>query len=310
MRYLVTGGAGFIGSHLVDRLVETGAVTVYDDLSSGKKEFIAHHLGRAGFQFVPANLLEPDTLVKTMKGHDVVLHLAANPEVRSDTQATDLDLKQGTIATYNVLEAMRTSGLRRIVFTSSSTVYGEAPPIPIAEDHGPLRPISLYGASKLASEGMVTAFCHLFSMQAWIFRLANVVGARATHGVIHDFRHKLQNDPKELEILGDGRQAKSYVHVSDCADGILYGFQHASDQVNTFNLGNSDTAGVTAIGRMVIEAMGLSSARLKYTGGDRGWPGDVPQVCLDTLRMERLGWKPRYSSEEAVRRAIRDILGK
>ena len=187
MRYFVTGGAGFIGSHLVDNLVNMGAVTVYDNLSSGKKEFIQPHLDRDGFRFVQADLLDRDRLTKAIKDCEVVFHLAANPEIRAGTQDTELDLKQGTIATYNVLEAMRLNGLKRIVFASSSAVYGETPVQPIPEDYGPLQPISLYGASKLASEGLITTFCNLFNMQTWIFRLANVVGKRATHGVIIDF---------------------------------------------------------------------------------------------------------------------------
>lgn len=310
MRYFVSGGAGFIGSHLVDRLVDMGEVTVYDNLSSGKKEFIKHHLGRNSFQFIQADLLELDTLKKAMKDHDAVFHTAANPEVRAGIEDTRLDLKQGTIITYNVLEAMRVNAIKKIVFASSSTVYGETPVKPIAEDYGPLQPISLYGASKLAGEGLITAFCHLFGMQAWIFRFANVVGARATHGVIFDFINKLRRNAKELEILGDGSQEKPYLHVDDCVDGFLYGFQHSNDQINVFNLGTPSSTEVSTIAQILVEEMGLQGVRFKYTGGDRGWPGDVPQVRYDTSKMERLGWKPRYTSDEAVRRGIREMLGK
>lgn len=310
MRYFVTGGAGFIGSHLVDRLVSMGDVVIYDNLSSGKTEFIKHHLGRDSFQFIEADLLELDTLTKAMKDHDIVFHMAANPDARAGIKDTDLDLKQGTIVTYNILEAMRLNAIKKIVFASSSTVCGETPVKPIAEDYGPLQPISLYGASKLASEGLITAFCHLFGMQAWIFRFANVIGARATHGVVFDFINKLKRNTRELEILGDGSQEKPYLHVADCVDGFLYGFQHSNDQVNVFNLGTPSSTDVDTIARMLVEEMGLSNVRFKYTGGNRGWPGDVPQVRYDTSKTERLGWKPRYSSDEAVRRAIRDILGK
>ncbi len=310
MKYFVTGGAGFIGSHLVDRLLNMGAVTVYDNLSSGKKDFIGHHLGRNDFHFIQADLLEFATLREAMRGHDVIFHMAANPDARAGIEDTDLDLKQGTIATYNVLEAMRLNGIKEIVFSSSSTVYGETPVKPISEDYGPLLPISLYGASKLACEGLITAFCHLFNMQAWIFRFANVVGARATHGVILDFINKLENNPGELEILGDGSQEKPYIHVEDCVEGILYGFQHSNGQVNIFNLGTSASTCVSTIARMLLEQMGLADVKLKYTGGKRGWPGDVPQVRFDTLRMEKLGWKPRYTSDEAVHEAIKDILKK
>jgi UDP-glucose 4-epimerase len=310
MRYFITGGAGFIGSHLVDKLAKTGPVTVYDNLSSGSKEFIKHHLSGADFQFIQADLLELDTLKRAMENHDVVFHLAANPEARIGITDTDYDLKQGTIVTYNVLEAMRVNKINKLVFASSSTVYGETPVEPIPENYGPLRPISLYGASKLAGEGLVTAFCHLFDMQAWIFRFANVVGPHATHGAIFDFINKLRQNPAELEILGDGTQEKPYIHVQDCVDGILYGFQHSNGQVNVFNLGCPSATRVSAIARMLVAEMGLSNARFRYTGGERGWPGDVPQVRFDTSKMDGLGWKPRYSSDEAVRRAIKDILGK
>ena len=310
MRYFIAGGAGFIGSHLVDSLVSMGEVTVYDNLSSGKQEFIQHYLNRDGFRFVKADLLDRDRLAGAIKDSDIVFHMAANPEVRTGRLDTELDLKQGTIATYNVLETMRLHGIKRIVFASSSTVYGETAGQPIPEDYGPLQPISLYGASKLASEGLITAFCHLFGMQAWLFRFANVVGDRATHGVIFDFINKLKQNPEELEILGDGTQKKPYIYVWDCVDGILYGFQHSDGQVNVFNLGNRDTTSVTTIGRMLIKSMGLANVRLKYTGGNRGWPGDVPQVRLDTTRMEKLGWKPKYTSDEAVRLAIKELLGK
>jgi UDP-glucose 4-epimerase len=205
---------------------------------------------------------------------------------------------------------MRWYNIKKIVFASSSTVYGETLGYPIPEDYGPLQPISLYGASKLASEGMISAFCHLFQMQAWIFRFANVVGPRATHGVIFDFIAKLRQNPRELEILGDGTQAKPYIHVGDCVEGMLYGFQHAQDQVNIFNLASRDVTSVADIGHMLIQEKGLAKVKIKYTGGERGWPGDVPQVRLDTSRMEKLGWKPKYTSDEAVRRAIKELLGK
>jgi len=310
MRYFIAGGAGFIGSHLVDKLVNMGEVTVYDNLSSGKREFIQHHLNRHGFRFVQEDILDLDRLAEAMKGSDIVFHMAANPEVRAGTNDTGLDLKQGTIATHNVLETMRRYGIKRIGFASSSTVYGEVVELPIPENYGPLQPISLYGASKLASEGLITAFCHLFDMQTWIFRFANVVGDRATHGVIFDFINKLKHNSEELEILGDGTQKKPYIYAQDCVDGILYGLQHSDARVNVFNLGNCDVTSVTQIAQMLVKNMGLANVRLKYTGGSRGWPGDVPQVCLDTSWMEKLGWKPKYNSDEAVSLAIKEILSK
>jgi UDP-glucose 4-epimerase len=309
MNYFVTGGAGFIGSHLADSLTGMGEVTVYDNLSSGRREYLGQNLDKGGFRFVQADLLDREQLAEAMKGSEVVFHMAANPEVKDAAGNTELDLKQGTIATYNVLEAMRLNDVREIVFASSSTVYGDTSGKPVAEDYGPLQPISLYGASKLASEGLITAFCHLFGMQAWIFRFANVVGDRATHGVISDFISKLRRNPALLQVLGDGLQEKPYIHVRDCVKGMLFGFQHAHQEVNVYNLGNDDAVSVTEIAHMVVEVMELSGVTLNYTGGKRGWPGDVPRVRLDTSRMEALNWRPEHNSREAVRKAIREILG-
>lgn len=309
-RYFITGGAGFIGSHLVDRLISSGEVSVYDNLSSGKKEFIQHHLGNHNFGFIQADLLDFATLNKAVANHDIVFHLAANPDVRAGITNTKLDLQQGMLATYNLLEAMRLNQISKIVFASSSTVYGEAGTKAVAEDYGPLLPISLYGASKLASEGLISAFCHLFDMQAWIFRFANVVGARASHGVIFDFINKLKQNPEELEILGDGTQEKPYLYVDDCIDGILFGLKHSQERVNVLNLGSDSSTNVTAIANMVVEAVGLSGVKFRYTGGNRGWRGGVPQVRFDMTKIRNLGWKPRYSSDEAVRQAIKDILSR
>jgi len=308
--YFITGGAGFIGSHLVDKLVRMGKVLVYDNLSSGKKGFIKHQLDKMDFQFIQADLMEFNTVERAMKDYNFIFHMAANPDVKAGIEDTSLDLNQGTVTTYHVLEAMRTNGIRKIVIASSSAIYGETSMEPIPEDYGPLKPISLYGASKLASEGLVTAFCHLFDIQAWIFRLANVVGPRATHGVVFDFINKLRQNPKELEILGSGTQEKSYLHIEDCVEGILWGIQHSNDRVNILNIGESSTTSVNKIAEILIQEMDLANVKLKYTGGDRGWPGDVPKVRMDTLRMKRLGWKPNFTSDEAIRRAIRNILAK
>ena len=308
MRVFVTGGAGFIGSHLVDALMGKGYdVTVYDNLSSGRMDFIEHHIGKKNFSFIEADLLDQKKLEESLEGYDVVFHLAANPDVRLGVEKPDV-AKQNIIATYNLLDVMRLKNVKRIVFSSSSTVYGETPLMPLSEDYGPLLPISVYGAAKLASEGLISSFCHTFDMQAWIFRFANVVGLRCTHGVIFDFINKLRKNPKELEILGDGRQRKSYLYVSDCVDGMLFGFENAKDQINLFNLGSDGATEVNRIAEMVVDEMKLGDVRFKYTGGKRGWKGDVPRFQFDISKIKKLGWMPRYDSDDAVRMAIKDLL--
>ena len=311
MSVLVTGGAGFIGSHLVDRLVANGnQVTVFDNLSSGRLQFIQHHNGNDSFRFIEADLLDPDKVQSAIRGHGVVFHLAANPEARRGIENTELDLKQETIATYNVLEAMRVNAVKKIVFASSGTIYGETPVIPLPEDYGPVLPISLYGAGKLASEGLISAFCHTFDMQAWIYRFANIVGKRITHGVIPDFIQKLRETPSELKMLGDGNQCKPYLYIDDCIEGILFGFGNSYDKLNIFNIGCASATDVNTIARMLVEEMKLSGVRFRYTGGDRGWPGDVPQVRFNVERMNKLGWKAKHTSDEAIIKAIRGILRK
>jgi UDP-glucose 4-epimerase len=308
-RYFITGGAGFIGSHLVDRLMAEGnSVTVYDNLTSGREEFLSHHIDSPLFRLIKNDLLDLDGLLETLKGHQVVFHLSANPDARWGIQDTALDLRQETTATYNVMEAMRRNGIKKIVFSSSGTIYGETPMIPLPEDYGPLLPISLYGAGKLASEGLISAFCNTFDMQAWIFRFSNIVGSRTTHGVIFDFINKLKKNVKELEILGDGTQRKPYLHVKDCVDGMLYAFRNSDERVNVFNLGPDSTTDVTTIARVIVEALGLRDIVFKYTGGKRGWPGDVPQVRFNVDKMKRLGWEANLTSDEAVKKALEDTI--
>lgn len=307
-KVFITGGAGFIGSHLVDRLMGGGnKVTVYDNLSSGKKENLEHHLGKANFQFIEADLLDFDTLKKTMKGHEIIWHFAANTDIPAGNRITDLDLKNDTIATYNVLEAMRQNNIGKILFPSSSTVYGDISSV-VAETFGPSLPISLYGAGKLACEGLISAYCHLFNLQAWIFRFGNVLGTRMGHGVIYDFIHKLRKNPGELEILGDGNQEKNYFLVEDCLDGMLFAFHHCDNQYDVFNLGCESTIKVSAIAQIVVEEIGLKDVKFRYTGGKRGWPGDVPVVIYDVSKLKSLGWKARHTSAKAVRIATKRLL--
>jgi UDP-glucose 4-epimerase len=309
MRCFVTGGAGFIGSHLVDRLIEQGhSVTVFDNLSSGRQEFVKHHKKNKNFTLAQSDLLDLPSVLGAIPDHDIVFHLAANPDARLGLEQTDLDLKQETISTYNVLEAMRQQGVRKIVFSSSGTIYGETPVIPLPEDYGPVLPISLYGAGKVASEGLISAFCHTFGMQGWIFRFANIVGDRGTHGVIFDFINKLKRNPHELEVLGDGTQEKPYLHVEECIDGILFGLDHSNERVNVFNLGCDSSTDVTTIAKMVITAMNLQDVRIRYTGGDRGWPGDVPQVRFNCDKINALGWRARHTSDEAVRMTVEALV--
>ena len=311
MKCFVTGGAGFIGSHLTDRLIaEKNNVTVFDNLSVGKIEFLKKNIGNSNFKFIQADLLNLDEVKKAMKGHNIVFHLAANPEARLGIENTELDLKQETIVTYNVLEAMRINAINKIVFSSSGTVYGEVPFIPIKEDYGPLFPISLYGAGKLACEGLISAFSGTFGIEAWIYRFANIVGPRTTHGVIHDFMEKLNNDSSVLEILGDGNQRKPYLYVEDCIDGILFGLNNAHEKINVFNLGCTSTTDVKTIAKILVDEMGLKGTVFKYSGGNRGWPGDVPKFRCDVEKINKLGWKTKYTSDEAVRMAIKGILKK
>jgi len=308
MKCFVTGGAGFIGSHLVDKLIQKNYdVTVFDNLSSGKKEFIEHHMKNNKFRFINADLLDKKVLSDEIKDQDVVFHIAANPDVRLGAKKPDI-AKKDIIATYNLLDSMRENDVKKIVFSSSSTIYGETPAHPLKEDYGPLLPISVYGAAKLAAEGLISSFCHSFDMQGWIYRFANVVGERGTHGVIVDFINKLRKNPKELEILGDGRQRKPYLYVTECVAGIIFGFEKSNDEINFFNLGCKSTSDVTRIGELVTEEMNLENVNFSYTGGKRGWKGDIPHFQFDISKIEKLGWKPNLESDEVVRMAIKDLL--
>ena len=310
-KIIVTGGAGFIGSHIVDRLLSLGnEITVIDNLSSGRMEFLKAHSRDPNFKLVKLDLLDTEKLNKAIAGADMIYHLAANPDVRLGAADTKVHLEQNIIATYNVLEAMRINKLENIAFTSTSTVYGEAAIIPTPENYGPLIPISLYGASKLACEALITSYCHTFEMNSWIFRFANIVGPRSTHGIIVDFINKLRNDPHALEILGDGQQRKSYLHVSDCVEAMLFAVENSHEMANIFNIGSDDTINSTQIGEIVVMEMGLKNAKFSYTGGKRGWKGDVPRMLLSIEKIKSLGWKPLHDSHSSVVEATRSASGK
>ena len=304
---LVTGGAGFIGSSFSKKLVELGAeVIVYDNLGNGRYELIKELEGKKSFKFIKADLLNFETLDANFKKYkpQVVLHLAANSDVKNGLQDTRLDLEQGTLATYNVLEAARKNNVEDILFSSSSVVYGYSSVRPTPEDYGPLKPVSMYGASKLACEGMITAFSHLYGFNNYIYRFANIVGQNLTHGVILDFAKKLKKNSKELEVLGNGKQRKSYLDVMDCIDGMLLVYNKSNEKENIYNLSLDDQISVSEIAEMVIKELS-PNARIRYTGTESGWPGDVPNSYLSNKRISSLGFKPRYkTSREAVLHAI------
>lgn len=303
----VTGGAGFIGSHLVDALVAAGRqVTVFDNFSVGSRRFLEGAAATGRLRVVEGDMLDLDRVTQVIGGHDLVVHLSANPEARWGIANTRLDLEQETIATYNCLEAMRRQGVQRIAFSSSGTVYGDTAE-PVREDILPGLPVSLYGAGKLASEALISAFCETFGMQAWVFRFSNVIGPRGTHGAMVDFFKKLQADPTRLEILGDGRQAKPYVHVRDLVNAILFILERADARLNIYNIGTETVTSVTEIAQIVVAQMGLRDVQFCYTGGDRGWPGDVPQSRFNTSKLARLGWVAPRTSTEAVRLSAQEL---
>ena len=307
MKTFVTGGTGFIGSKLVDRLIKRGdTVTVYDNLSSGKKEFVDVHNSNKNFTFVKADLLDFDTLKKSIQGHDIVFHLAANADIRYGTEHPRHDLEQNLLATYNVLEATRQNNIKKLVFSSTSAVFGKPTTIPTPEDYGPALPASLYGASKLSCEAFISAYANLYDMQVWIFRFANVIGQRVTHGILYDFLDKLKKNPNELEILGDGEQEKSYLYDEDCVDAMLFVIGHVNEKVSIFNLGSNDQIKIKKIAKIIVEELGLKP-HFMFTGGPVGWKGDVPRMALDTRKIAKLGWKPKYSSEEAVRLSVQGL---
>ena len=314
MRVLITGGAGFIGSHLVDRLMELGhEVRVLDDLSAGSLDNVKRWLENENFEFIKGDMRDSETVKEAVKDVEAIFHLAANPEVRIGAQSPELLYETNVMITYNLLNAVRDSGVKYIIFTSSSTVYGDASLIPTPEDYGPLEPISVYGGAKLAAEALISGYAHTFGFKALIFRLANIIGERSNHGVIYDFINKLRKNPEELQILGDGRQRKSYLHVSDTVEGMLKIFEHFKGDAKTvdfYNLGNDDWITVREIAGIVSEEMGLKP-RFVFTGGvdgGRGWKGDVKFMRLAIEKAKATGWRPRLSSYEAVRRTVKELL--
>jgi UDP-glucose 4-epimerase len=308
VKILVTGGAGFIGSHLCDALLAEGhALVAIDDLSLGRRENLAHLVRLPDFDLQIGDVIDDGWFVPLVVegGFDCVFHMAANSDIARSHASPSIDLERTFLTTFKVLEAMRLSGIRQLVFASTSAIYGETEGR-VGEDHGPLRPISHYGAGKLASEAFITSYGENYGIQSWITRFPNVVGPRATHGAIYDFVQRLAVDPTRLRVLGDGTQQKPYLFVRDLVDAIVLVWKTTSERVNAYNVGVDSSTTVADIARFVIEEGGLG-AFIDYTGGSRGWVGDVPKFAYDISRISALGWKAGMTSDEAVRAAARAI---
>ena len=310
---LITGGAGFIGSHLVDALTKMEkdcSIHVFDNLTSGTLRNVRQHLQKPNFSFVKGDLLKPSDINKLEHNHyPVVYHLAANPEVKVGSIHPNIHFQQNIVTTYNLLEHLRKNeNSSTIVFASTSTVYGDASQFPTPETYSPLTPISVYGATKLACEALITAYSHTYGFDAVIYRLANIIGPRSEHGVIYDFIQKLKKNAKKLEILGDGTQTKSYLYVTDCIEAMLLGLERPTRRVQVYNLGSDDQINVKTIAQIIIEEMGLKNVKLCFTGGvdgGRGWKGDVKKMLLDIGKIKSLGWEPKLNSRQAIKATVR-----
>jgi UDP-glucose 4-epimerase len=311
-RFFIVGGAGFIGSHFVDHLLAdaaVAAVTIYDNYSSGRRWHHATHDGDARFAAVEGDVCDLDSLRRAMDGHDVVIHLASNADIAAAATDPAVDFDGGTVLTHNVLEAMRTTSARRVLYASGSGVYGDVGELDVHEDHGPLLPVSTYGASKLAGEALISAYVAMFGLTACVFRFGNVVGPRQTHGVGFDFVRRLRKDPSCLTILGDGLQSKSYVDVGDVVSAVVLAHRATREPCQAYNVATGDSVTVAEIARLALDVLALDPAavRFDYTGGDRGWKGDVPIVRLQTRRIRALGWRPSAGSTEALANAMRSL---
>lgn len=312
-RFFIVGGAGFIGSHFTDRLLastHTARVTLYDNFSSGRAWHYEEHAGDPRLYIVRADVHEFDALRGAMAGHDTVIHLASNPDIARAVTEPDIDFREGTELTNLVVEAMRQTGTRRILYASGSGVYGELGSVAAREDHGPLVPVSTYGASKLAGEALIASYAHMFDMRGCAFRFGNVVGRRQTHGVGFDFVRRLRRDPTQLRILGDGLQSKSYVWVGDVVDAVLLAHAECRKPFEAFNVATGDYITVREIADLAVEVVGLApgSVRYDYSGSDRGWKGDVPVVRLNIDKIRGLGWRPTRNCARALRDAMQAML--
>ena len=317
-KFFIVGGAGFVGSHFTDHLLGAGGaagVTLYDNFSSGREWHYAHHAKDARLRVVRGDVEDTEALVRAMDGHDVVIHLASNPDIARAAREPSIDFTQGTVLTASVVEAMRRTSARRILYASGSGVYGDLGTLEAPEDHGPMLPVSTYGASKLAGEALIGSYAYMFGLSGCAFRFGNVVGPRQTHGVGFDFARRLldaqrngerRDAPIVLKILGDGQQSKSYVHVSDIVRAVLAAHEGTKKDFEPYNVATGDYITVTEIAALAVECVGLpkDSVRFEYTGGDRGWKGDVPVVRLATSRIRALGWRNEMNTREALRRSM------
>ena len=307
MRIFLTGAAGFIGSNMVDRLLSAGHIVVgFDNMSTGRQRFLASATQHNRFTFHRSDLLDRESLTRAMEGAELVMHFAANADVRFGTEHPRKDLDQNTIATWNVVEAMREQGCKRIVFSSTGSVYGEPEIFPTPETCPFPIQTSLYAASKLAAEGLIQAYCEGFGMQAYIFRFVSILGERYTHGHVFDFYHQLAEHPDRLHVLGNGHQKKSYLYVQDCIDAILMALEKAQNRMNIFNLGTDEYCEVNDSIGWICQQLGLNP-KLTYAGGERGWIGDSPFILLDCSRIRALGWRPRLSIKQAVLATLRFV---
>lgn len=312
-RYFIAGGAGFIGSHFTDRLLAdpaTEAVTLFDNFSSGREWHYAHHAGDSRLRVIRGDLKDMCALQKAMRGNNTVIHLASNPDIARAATEPDIDFREGTFLTQQVVEAMRVTRTPRLLYASGSGVYGDLGEVEASENYAPMLPVSTYGASKLAGEALIASYCAMFGLAATAFRFGNVVGPRQTHGVGFDFMRRLLADPTRLRILGDGSQSKSYIHVFDVVDAVLLAHCRRTKPFEVFNVATGDYITVVQIAELAVEVAGLeqSSVDFQYTGGDRGWKGDVPVVRLNTDRIQGLGWTCKRTSRQALCVSMRALL--
>lgn len=311
MNYFIVGGAGFIGSHLVKTLLveeKNAHVVIYDNFSSGKMWHLNGFESNLNLKIINNDIKNQEALQHVMSGIDVVYHFASNPDISKAVTQPDIDFWEGTYLTNNVLEAMRVNGVKKLLYASGSGIYGDTGSIEVKEDYSPMLPISTYGASKLSCEALICSYCHMFDITASVFRFANVVGPHQTHGVGYDFVRRLMINPCELEILGDGTQSKSYIYVTDVINAIRLLEKAQISGFSYYNAATLDCIAVTEIADIVVEIMGLKNVAYKYSGGDRGWKGDVPIICLNSDKLRSLGWKNQYMTKDAIYRSVQSIL--